>query len=558
MVIYCRALNLYRITSDWNEEITCWNNQPSLAPQPTTNAIVPSSYGWMSWDVTNDIQSFIDGTNPDYGWEIKDDNYWGQSNIPVMVFRTKEYGSYIPYLEIEIANVYVDDNADPSWYDATHVKTIQEGIDNATTGDTVFVYSGTYNPQFLIPEYAYLYIEKSINLIGENKDTTIVNCPDMGNTGGESGILVGWHGYAVVSDVTISGFTFHGGHNSGSIGIYVQPHGSDIRVENCIVDSFADGVSLVDVTNCLVRNCTFYDNSREGGIDINGGANANHIIKDCTSYSNSYGIHVEEVNSCIIYHNNLYSNTVNAYETTSSNIIWYNTELNEGNYYGDYTGDDNNGDGIGDTPYNIAGGSNQDLYPFMSLNGWLIPPNIPPVANFIYTPDNPTNTSVIHFTDTSYDLDGSIVSWWWDFGDHYFSNLQNPVHCYYQDGSYNITLTVTDNQGSTNTSQQTIVVFSNNAPNTPKKPSGPKRGVINKTYRYSTNTTDPEGDQVYYFWDWGDGTNSGWLGPYNSGTTVTASHKWTAIGMYNVKVKAKDVYGKESDWSPALSVFILK
>jgi hypothetical protein len=43
-----------------------------------------------------------------------------------------------------IADVYVDDDADPSWYDATHVRTIQEGIDNATVGDTVFVYNGTY------------------------------------------------------------------------------------------------------------------------------------------------------------------------------------------------------------------------------------------------------------------------------------------------------------------------------------------------------------------------------------------------------------------------------
>ena len=38
-------------------------------------------------------------------------------------------------------NIYVDDDADPDWYDATHVKTIQEGIDNATSGQTIYVYA---------------------------------------------------------------------------------------------------------------------------------------------------------------------------------------------------------------------------------------------------------------------------------------------------------------------------------------------------------------------------------------------------------------------------------
>ncbi|MCJ7571398.1 MAG: DUF2341 domain-containing protein [Candidatus Thermoplasmatota archaeon] len=183
--------------------------------------------------------------------------------------------------------------------------------------------------------------------------------------------------------------------------------------------------------------------------------------------------------------------------------------------------------------------------------------NQPPIANFTYTPTNPKNTSVVHFTDISTDSDGTIVSWWWDFGDHYYSDLQNPIHCYYQDGSYNVTLTVTDDKGATNTSQQTIVVSSNSAPNTPIKPSGPKRGVINKIYKYSTSTTDSELDQVYYWWDWSDGTNSGWVGPYTSGTTVTASHKWTAKSTYFVKVKAKDIHGLESGWSESLSVTIL-
>ena len=56
-------------------------------------------------------------------------------------------------------------------------------------------------------------------------------------------------------------------------------------------------------------------------------------------------------------------------------------------------------------------------------------------------------------------------------------------------------------------------------------------------------------DQVWFWWDWDDGTNSGWVGPYNSGETACESHIWDAIGTYVIKVKAKDVYGAESDWA---------
>ena len=93
-----------------------------------------------------------------------------------------------------------------------------------------------------------------------------------------------------------------------------------------------------------------------------------------------------------------------------------------------------------------------------------------------------------------------------------------------------------------------------NSPNKPSKPSGPSRGVPETTYDYSSATTDPQGDNVYYWFDWGDGTNSGWVGPYESGQSGASSHEWDRAATFSVKVKAKDTDGHESQWSEPLSV----
>ena len=94
----------------------------------------------------------------------------------------------------------------------------------------------------------------------------------------------------------------------------------------------------------------------------------------------------------------------------------------------------------------------------------------------------------------------------------------------------------------------------NTPPEQPQRPSGEVSGKIKTTYTYSTQTTDADGDQVYYLWDWGDGNFSEWLGPFTSGVTATAEKSWTAKGTYSIRVKAKDVYGNEGNWSDPLAV----
>lgn len=90
-------------------------------------------------------------------------------------------------------------------------------------------------------------------------------------------------------------------------------------------------------------------------------------------------------------------------------------------------------------------------------------------------------------------------------------------------------------------------INSNDAPDNPTI-DGPMSGDVGTTYDYTFVTTDPNQDNVFYFIDWGDETNSGWIGPYQSGITLTRSHMWSKQGTYIIKAKAKDTNGMESDW----------
>lgn len=79
---------------------------------------------------------------------------------------------------------------------------------------------------------------------------------------------------------------------------------------------------------------------------------------------------------------------------------------------------------------------------------------------------------------------------------------------------------------------------------------GPSSGRNGKTYDYKISTTDPDGDNVYYWILWYDGCPGvSWDGPYNSGEEIIKSFSWDNQGNYTISVKAKDENGAESDWA---------
>ena len=84
--------------------------------------------------------------------------------------------------------------------------------------------------------------------------------------------------------------------------------------------------------------------------------------------------------------------------------------------------------------------------------------NVSPVASYNLSHAEPTTDDLIQFNDESTDSDGSIAAWEWDFGDGYTSDIQNPTHRYNASGEYTVSLTVTDDDGDTNTAEFTITV----------------------------------------------------------------------------------------------------
>jgi hypothetical protein len=101
-------------------------------------------------------------------------------------------------------------------------------------------------------------------------------------------------------------------------------------------------------------------------------------------------------------------------------------------------------------------------------------------------------------------------------------------------------------------------VVTSDPPETPEAPDGPDHWILNIECTFSAVTTDPEGDDIYYMFDWGDGNFSDWIGPYPTGQTVEESHTWTQVGDYGIKVIAKDIYGAKSNWSESHIISIVE
>ena len=191
--------------------------------------------------------------------------------------------------------------------------------------------------------------------------------------------------------------------------------------------------------------------------------------------------------------------------------------------------------------------------------------NSPPNTPALEGPTSGEIDELLQYTAYATDDDGDKIKYYFDWGDGTgewtglvdSGETISKSHRWDSPGTYIVRVKAQDEYGAESDWSNEIVVEimqGNRPPEKPTRPSGPASGKAGKTYTYSAFTTDPDEDEIFYLFDWGDGTNSGWLGPYNSGETVEASHSWSEKGEYSIKVKAKDVNGLESEWSDPLVI----
>ncbi len=91
-------------------------------------------------------------------------------------------------------------------------------------------------------------------------------------------------------------------------------------------------------------------------------------------------------------------------------------------------------------------------------------------------------------------------------------------------------------------------ITDNQPPSTPEL-NGPGQGNPQVEYSCTVQSTDPEDQSLFYYINWGDGTNTGWIGPYIQGEEVIINHTYANKGKYIIKAKAKDIMNAESDWT---------
>ncbi len=261
---------------------------------------------------------------------------------------------------------------------------IQDAIDNASYLDTVFVYSGTYDE--------HIIIDKPILVVGQNKENTIIDAH------GYDAVLI------TVNFVRIEGFTIEYGESGvivfdsndckirNNIIRFNDHHGlyaiSSIAIqisENTISNNVIDGINYdMSMMGCIANNiiaengnCGLYigGNSiyneifenkflrNQNGIGISGQSGRNRYYENIIKGNSGIGVTIFQ--DCIdnwFFRNDFIKNGQSACDRSIN--MWDDEE--KGNFWDDYDGKDLfPRDGIGDTPYIIPGGDNQDNFPLM-------------------------------------------------------------------------------------------------------------------------------------------------------------------------------------------------
>jgi thermitase len=167
----------------------------------------------------------------------------------------------------------------------------------------------------------------------------------------------------------------------------------------------------------------------------------------------------------------------------------------------------------------------------------------PVTADFWATPVSGVEPLRVNFTDGSTSQDG-IASWLWDFGDGDTSTEQNPSHVYAQDGTYTVSLTVTEADGDTNTKNKTGYITVSDTSPAADFSASPLSGGEPLTVDFTDSSTSYDGI-TSWLWDFGDG---------NTSTDQSPRHTYTEATVFTVTLTVSEMDGSSSAVSRPVEV----
>jgi PKD repeat protein len=171
----------------------------------------------------------------------------------------------------------------------------------------------------------------------------------------------------------------------------------------------------------------------------------------------------------------------------------------------------------------------------------------PPVANAGGPYTGTANVAISFNGAASRDPDGSVVSYLWNFGDGTTASGVTAVHAYTAAGSYTVRLTVTDNDGLTNSASTTAQVSDGSGLQPPvARPAGPYQGTTASPVAFDGSaSSDPDGTIVSYDWTFGDG---------GTASVAKPTHAYSTAGTYTVTLTVTDDTGRKATATTSASI----
>lgn len=171
------------------------------------------------------------------------------------------------------------------------------------------------------------------------------------------------------------------------------------------------------------------------------------------------------------------------------------------------------------------------------------PTNTAPTASFTSSVDHNTSTDggTVTFDSTATDADGDDITYSWDFGDDSNSTEADPTHVYAANGTYTVTLTVSDGT-DTYTTDPVEVIVGNVAPTAMFTYEATNLSVV-----FTDASTDPNTDDTLtWSWDFGDDSAAN--------TTQSPTYVYAEAGTFNVTLAVTDTYGLTDDYTAEITV----